>query len=671
MKTNLLAVFLFFAFLYTNAQKFELGKVSIAELQEKVHQKDSSAAAAILFKKGEVQFEYTQEHGFEMVTTVKTRIKFYKKEGYEWANQSVAYYIGNSSRDKVIFSGANTFNLVDGKIVKTKLKSDGEFDEIINKYWGRKKIAMPNVKEGSVIEYEYTHRTSRFVELKEWYFQSSIPVNYSEFITYIPEYYVYKPNQKGFIFPKVTVEKNQKAIFINNVERASGGGFSRPTATFSQDKIDYQETKTAYLAENLPAMKDEAFVNNIDNYTTSVSHELSMTKFPYSTIEMYATDWESVTKKIYDNDDFGIELNKTGYFEEDVKLLLKGLTGPEDKILAIFDFVKSKVKWNDFYGYSCNDGVKKAYKDNVGNVAEINLMLTAMLRYAGLNANPVIISTRSNGIALFPSRAAFDYVISAVEINNGLVLLDATEKYSLPNILPIRDLNWSGRLIRKDGTSTEVDLMPKNASSNSINMNYAIDEKGGVSGKIRRHKTDYEALVFRTVNNGIKEESYLEKLENENEKIEISDYSRTNEKDIKLPVIENLSFSGSSFSEIISGKIYVNPLLFFAFKQNPFKQEIREYPVDYEYPFLKKYSINVQIPEGYKVETLPKSAAFTMEDNLGSFKFLVNNTENGIQLSVVEQINTAIIPSDYYSMLKDFYQEIVKKETEKIVLVKI
>jgi hypothetical protein len=63
----------------------------------------------------------------------------------------------------------------------------------------------------------------------------------------------------------------------------------------------------------------------------------------------------------------------------------------------------------------CNEGVKKAYKDKTGNVAEINLMLTAMLRYAGLNANPVLVSTRSNGIAIFPNRTAFNYVIAAVE----------------------------------------------------------------------------------------------------------------------------------------------------------------------------------------------------------------------------------------------------------------
>jgi hypothetical protein len=63
-------------------------------------------------------------------------------------------------------------------------------------------------------------------------------------------------------------------------------------------------------------------------------------------------------------------------------------------------YVKANVIWNN-YGYSC-DGVKTAYKKiKLGNVAS-NLMLTAMLRYAGLTANPVLVSTRSNGIALFP-----------------------------------------------------------------------------------------------------------------------------------------------------------------------------------------------------------------------------------------------------------------------------
>ena len=671
MKYNQLIIFLFLTlpFFEGNAQDFKLGKVSMQELQEKMHPKDSTAVAAILFEKGNVDFEYNEDDGFVMITEVTTRIKIYKKEGYEWANKAMRYYTGGMSNESIIFSDAVTYNLVDGKIEKTKLKSDGLFDEEINKYWGQKKITMPNIKVGSVIEYKYLIKSVRYAELTEWSFQSNIPVNFSEFITHIPEYFVYNPNFKGYISPKISSEKNNKAISYSHKQKVNKG-IGLATAS-SIEKLEFSETNTTYLAENLPAMKAEAFVNNINNYRTSISHELSIIKFPNQPYKTFSSDWNSVAKTIYDYDDFGIELNKTGYFEEDLKAVMTGLTSSEEKISAVFNFVKTNIKWNDYYGYSCIDGVKKAYKDKTGNVAEINLMLTAMLRHVGLTANPVLVSTRSNGIALFPNRTAFNYVIAAVETPNGFVLLDASDKFSTPNILPFRALNWIGRLIRKDGTSEEVDLMPKVTSNDVVTMNYEVDANGLVSGKLRRQRTDYNAMEFRKNIDDVKEESYLEKLENDNDKIEINGYSRTNEKELKLPVIENFSYAGSNFSEIIGGKIYVSPMLFYTDSENPFKQENREYPIDYGYPFMDKYAINIQIPDGYKVETLPAATILSMEDNLGSFKFMTSLSGNIIQMSVMYQINEPIISSDNYSMLKEFYQKMIEKQNEKIVLIKV
>jgi hypothetical protein len=671
MKYNQLIIFLFLTlpFFEGNAQDFKLGKVSMQELQEKMHPTDSTAVAAILFEKGNVDFEYNEDDGFVMITEVTTRIKIYKKEGYEWANKAMRYYTGGMSNESIIFSDAVTYNLVDGKIEKTKLKSDGLFDEEINKYWGQKKITMPNIKVGSVIEYKYLIKSVRYAELTEWSFQSNIPVNFSEFITHIPEYFVYNPNFKGYISPKISSEKNNKAISYSHKQKVNKG-IGLATAS-SIEKLEFSETNTTYLAENLPAMKAEAFVNNINNYRTSISHELSIIKFPNQPYKTFSSDWNSVAKTIYDYDDFGIELNKTGYFEEDLKAVMTGLTSSEEKISAVFNFVKTNIKWNDYYGYSCIDGVKKAYKDKTGNVAEINLMLTAMLRHVGLTANPVLVSTRSNGIALFPNRTAFNYVIAAVETPNGFVLLDASDKFSTPNILPFRALNWIGRLIRKDGTSEEVDLMPKVTSNDVVTMNYEVDANGLVSGKLRRQRTDYNAMEFRKNIDDVKEESYLEKLENDNDKVEINGYSRTNEKELKLPVIENFSYAGSNFSEIIGGKIYVSPMLFYTDSENPFKQENREYPIDYGYPFMDKYAINIQIPDGYKVETLPAATILSMEDNLGSFKFMTSLSGNIIQMSVMYQINEPIISSDNYSMLKEFYQKMIEKENEKIILAKI
>jgi hypothetical protein len=666
---------LFFLILFcsnVNAQEFKLGKVSIAELEQKAHPKDSSATAAILFKKGQTRFMYSQNEGFVVETEVTMRVKIYKKDGYDWANESVRFASGsNNIKEKVTFTDAVTYNLVAGKIEKTKLKSEGEFIEKVNKYSSRKKITLPNIKEGSVIEFKYTIRTDNVVMLRDFDFQMEIPVDYAEYITYIPEYFVYNTKTKGFIAPKTVVETFSNSLLINSKERTSQS-FGGPVRTnFSQDKIDYKETKTTYIVENMPAMKEEVFVNNVDNYTTGLVQELSMTQYPNQTIKTFATDWNSVAKTIYEYDDFGPELNKTGYFEEDLKVIIAGLKNQDEIIWAVLNYVKTTVKWNEYYGYSCDEGVKAAYKNKVGNVAEINLMLTAMLRNAGLKANPVLVSTRANGISIFPNRTAYNYVIAAVETPDGAILLDATSKFSTPDVLPFRDLNWLGRLIRKDGTSEDVDLMPETASIDNVTLAYAVDATGKITGKLRKQRTDHNAMSFRSEIENIKEEVYLEKLENENQKIEIADYSRTNEKDIKSPIIETCSFAGTDLCEVIGEKIYINPLLFFTKQQSPFKQETREYPIDYGFPFLEKFNINIDIPEGYTIETLPKSAQLNMEENIGGFKFISSVTGNKIQLVVSHQINTPIISSEHYSMLKEYYQGMIAKETEKIVLKKI
>ena len=298
-------------------------------------------------------------------------------------------------------------------------------------------------------------------------------------------------------------------------------------------------------------------------------------------------------------------------------------------------------------------------------------MLTAMLRYSGLTANPVLVSTRSNGIALFPNRTAFNYVIAAVETPNGYILLDASEKFSTPNILPLRVLNWSGRLIRKDGTSEEINLMPEKTSSDNVFMTYNIEADGKVTGKTRRQSVDYNAMITRSKISNLKEEEYLEKLENGNNKIEISEYSKTNENDILLPMVETYSFTGNNFCELIGEKIYVSPMLFFTNDKNPFKQEVREYPVDFSYPFAEKYNITIKIPDGFAVETLPAPAAVTMESNLGAFKFNILANGNTLQLAILHQINEAIVSPEKYEMLKEYYKTMIAKETEKIVLKRI
>jgi transglutaminase-like putative cysteine protease len=666
MKRFGLAVFLFLNVLLVGAQEFELGKVTKEELQQKSHPAEPEAAAAVLFEKGSTYFDYNENDGFSMVTETDVRIKIYTKDGYDRANKIVKYYIGQSPTEKVVFSKAVTYNLVNGSIEKTKLKNEGEFDEKVNKFWSQKKITMPNVKEGSVIEYRYSVRSPYFSNFPDWSFQTDIPVNSSEYVTKIPEYYVFQTNLRGTIFPTRT-ETSQRTTYTYTTKERTGAYVSK--TTFSTEALNYMEKIVTYKALNMPSLKDENYVSNIANYTTSIEHELSSTQFPNSPIKYYSTTWDDVVKTIYEHESFGAELQKTGYFEEDVKTLIAGLTSSEEKVAMIFNYVKGRMNWNEYSGYTCDDGVRKAYKDKVGNVAEINLMLTAMLRYAGISANPVLISTRSNGIAFFPNRTAFNYVVCAVETQNAVTLFDATDKFALPNIMPIRAVNWVGRIIRENGSSAEVSLMPKSNSKDVVNLIGTIGADGKVEGKVRDQYFDYNAFVYRGKYSGLTKDSFMENLEKQYAGIEIAEYSTTLD-DLSKPVVENYSFSHSSVSEVIGNQIYFSPLLFFTEKENPFKQDKREYPVDFVFPTQDKYALTLTIPDGYLVESMPAPAALSMENELGNFKFNISSSGKQIQISSSVDINQALIAPEHYEMLKNFYKAMLEKQNEKIVLKK-
>lgn len=641
---TLLALLLFTG---ASAQKYELGKVSIEELKQKSHPSDTSAVAAILFKKGKSYFILDGEGYFVLVNEVETRIKIYKKEGYSLGNIEIPYYVGGKNV-KVFFDDAYTYNLVDGKIEKTKVKSDGEFRESINEDFKSKNIVMPNMKEGSIIEYKFIVKTPYYSSFPDWYFEYEIPADYVEYKICIAETFTYNRTLRGFI----------------NVE------MSKPETAMSLTG-DFAETRVTYKAKNVKGYKEESHVNNMRNYISILEHELSETHYPNSPKKKYSTDWESVAKTIYEDEDFGDELKKTGYFEEDLNVLLKNSTSSDEKMNLIFNYVQSSMNWNEKSSYYCDKGVKQAYKEKVGNVAEINLMLTAMLRYAEINANPVLLSTRSNGIATFPNRNAYNYIAVAVESPEGLILLDATSKYTVPNILPIRALNWIGRIIRNDKSTKEVDLMPKINSKETINVLAELDVEGKFTGKTRDQYFDYNAYNFRERYLGISKESYTEKLERQYKGIQIENFETINDKELAKPITENYSFIHDGLSEIIGDKIYFSPMLFFTKKVNPFKQETREYPIDFVYPHQDKYMINILIPKGYVVESLPKSVKLAMEQNIGAFSFNISSIENKIQVVATFDINYANISPEYYETLKSFYKAFIEKQNEKIVLKKV
>ena len=645
------------------SQNYDLGEVTKEELLEKVHPNDTAAVAAILFKKAKTTFKFSTEKGFVSNTEFSIKIKIYKKEGLSWANFEIPYYTGYEGLDddKVEITKAFTYNLEDGKIQKEKVTSEGKFSEQYNDFWKKKSITFPNVKVGSIIELKYNLRSEDISVLPDFQYQYNIPVNYADYRIEIPSFFLYNAIRIGFI----DVEMKEKVEFVSQRYEEKEGYLS------IERVLNYNQIATNYTAKNIPSLIDEEYVNTMDNYYARIEHELKTIQYPDEKPKQIANTWENVTKSVYDDKKFGAELEKFDYFLNDVKKLVINATNEQEKATIIFDFLKNRMTWNEKYGYHTKKGVVAAYSERSGNVAEINLILTAMLKMAGLDAKPILISTRNNGIAMFPSRTKFNYVIVGVKIDNAIMLLDATNKNAFLNILPIRDLNGMGRMIEKDGNSSEVDLMPKIISADIVNVIATIKSDGTVEGKLKEQYFDYNAFVFKEKYGSLAEIAQQERIEKKYSGIEVGDYNFINKTELDKPVIESYSFKHSNSVEIIGDKMYFSPLLFFAQTTNPFKQEKREYQIDFAFANEDKYLINITIPEGYRVEILPKSVTIPTTSKLGFLKYLISITDRQIQLSVTLDINSNTLPAEYYDELKAFFAEVVKKETEKIVLKKI
>jgi len=670
MKKILITLVLLLITNFIIAQNYKFGKVSKEELEEQFYPQDSSANAVILYKKRRTHFEYEQKEGFGVVTEIHERIKIYNKEGFAWATKKIKYYSpkGSTSED-VNIQDAKTYVLENGKIQSYKINKKDTYKVKLNKYWSEEKFSMPNITDGCIVEWRYKI-TSPYRGINKVIMQYEIPIKKFHCKIEIPEYYNYNVKHTGYLQVNSTVSTKSNKIVLRNKIR--GNDPYNPTTTkFTTQDIDYMCKITTVNNVNIPALMEEPYMNNINNYRSGIEFELSSTKWPNEPIKYYSKSWEDVTKTIYKEDEFGRELNKSFYYKDDLEKIVIENGGDQTKIMfAVFEFVKQKIKWNGYKGVFADKGVKEAYKTGTGNSADINLILIAMLREATINANPLILSTRDHGIPIFPTINGFNFVIAAVEIDNRVLLLDATDENSTPNVLPFRDLNWQGRIVREEGSSTWVDLTPSDLSYTNSTMNIIIDAEGEIEGMRRVRYTNLNALKYRNKYSKIKDEDIYNKKEKKNDNIEISDFKINNKNEIYNPVVETYNFTSEDLISVIGDKMYFKPLFFDAITENPFKLEKREFPIDFGAPEGVKNRININIPEGYTVEFLPKSIAVALPNNYGLYKFNISAEGAIINILSTFQMNTAIYPVATYPEIKEFYKMIINKNLEQVVLKK-
>lgn len=650
---SLVLLLLFFAS-FSQPTEPKFGTIELSDLQMTRYENDTSAAALILFDYGYADFSINSQGYFQYTFERHCRIKIFKKSAFHLADRSIQLYKSGATDESIYKLNAVTYNLEDGKIVKSKISNENVFTEH-SKRFSTKKFAFTDVKEGSILEFSYTISSIFLFNFRGWTFQSSYPTLWSQFTYVVPEYFVYRQSSKGYLGFDIVTQEPQNANYYSETGQTT------------------RTTVNTLAIKNVPAFISEPYIDCEDNYIQSIEFELSSIQYPGQIRQDFSKTWKAVNEEMNEDEDFGLLLKTKGFIKDTVDNLCINKTTEFEKAIAIYSYVQNWMEWNKSYRIWAMDGLKKPYLAHSGSSVEINLLLTLMLQTAGLKASPVLFSTRGNGFAMTysPSINSYNSVLSKVVIEGKDYLLDATNKYCPFGTIPPNDINGDGRVIDEfEGSWANLETGDVYKETKSYNLELSPD--GIFTGRVQGRFEGYAGVTYRNYLSKEKTlDEYFRKIQENTPGLEISSFSLSQKDNIYLPLEDSLEIVITENSELIGDKIIFKPLLIETIKQNNFTLEERKYPVDFNYLISETYVFYYKIPSGYAVESLPKSLLLKLPDNSISVTFSAQAIDNNVMIVYKRNINKKMFLPDEYLNLKSFYDILVKKHNESVILKKI
>jgi len=658
-----LLLFIILPTFFISAQEYNYnyGNITDNELSMKTYKPDSTASAVTIYKNLIAKYKY-KSNKFIIEYNYENKIKVLKSEGVEFANITIPFYDkGESGSPKEIVSNieAYSYNLENGKVKKTKMDKNYIFEEQVNPFWKQIKFSIPAVKEGTVIEYKYK-LTSEFPDqIAECIFQQDIPVIYSNYDISIPQYFDFNAELKG----------QERINVAESIVRQTISADDEYHRTFS---VTFNSRRLFFTVINLPAIKDEPNIWCPDDFRTKVTFELKGTQFPDSEYKPYTSTWEKIDELLKKEEHFGKALDMTNPFREEMRAMnITSLPTTKEKIRTLFQYIKTKISWDGNYRFY-GENIKKAIKSGKGSNADINFVFISMLKDAGIEAFPVMMSKRDRGRlpVTFPSVYKLNtFIVGIHDTDSTTVYLDGSVKNGDIDILPPVLMVDRARTYNTNGEGSWVNLT--NVGKNSINslIKVSITPEGLIEGEKTISYTGEQASSFRNLFYAAKDSAaFIEKTELE-DGISIMESSFNNLNSFTSNVQGKLLFK----KEVTHNNdyIYLNPMIFPHLTKNPFTNEERKLPVEFDYPYTYKLTAVLNIPKGYQVEELPKSAKINMVKDGCTCLYNVKIIDNMIQLGYTFSLNKIQYSKEEYETLRKFWGTIVNKNNELIVLKKI
>jgi Domain of Unknown Function with PDB structure (DUF3857) len=624
--------------------KVKFGKISEEEIKMTSYDKDPDASAVVLFDKG--YFSAGNFNGMER----HIRLKIFKKDALDRANFRIVYNKGT----KEIIEGikATSYNVENGKLVETKAASSNIFEEQLNKNIYVKKVNVPGVKEGSIIEIKYTISNP---DMRDWTFQDDIPVIWSEYELSIPDFYMISKIGQGTT-PYALNEQDRKA------ETLMGTSYTFNLLTYH------------WIQKDVPAIKLEKYMTSVEDYKTKLTFYLEEIRPPSGTYQTIIKPWSEMAKMLMEDSDFGDFITKKSAMKEELPSVVNDKMTAIEKTAAIYDYVGKTFETTDRYSLYMTESLKSLKTSKKVTPTEKNLIFMNMLTASGVEVSPVLMRTRDEGHIATEKAvlSRFNRVISHVKIDKDTFFVDASGFPQPMKLLPFNDLSdYAIELLGKD----KYDIVSIQSKVSNRTYNQAIltlNTEGSLSGDINMTQKGYDAFSSKkkiaTDSEDKFSQAFLKDLLTDG-KLESQKFEgQNNLSDETLK--GNFKIRTNAFVNKTDDKIYVSPLLCFGDKDNPFKTEERKYDIDYGATKEEMYQFTLTIPEGFKVEEMPKIMRMQISDGGIKYDYLLAEKENTITVNTKLLIKKTNFFPEQYKELKEFYTKMIAKMGEQIVLTK-
>ncbi len=647
---SFLFIFLFCSlFLKSSCQfsNYAFGKVTAEELTMKECSFEPSAPALILGEKCEVTIDLGAT--YHNVRTWR-RVKVFSSDALAYGNIELEF-LHNLS--EISFFSASVFNLEGGKIVEEKIRSEAAVITKVDKYTSKYIVVLPNVKVGSVIDIFYLQKNNNSIPLQPWYFQSEIPCGWSEYKTRIQKRTIY-----SFYFT------DYLPFAINSIKNLS---------TDPEKKGGYMINQ--FAVENVPSVKlNENFVLRPEDQISKV--EAVYSAFNPNSIWGNSQGpilWSDINNNLLNHRYLGKVVKKGRFLGSDLRKQLANSSNFEDSLQKVYEFIRQNVKCNGYRSiYSGNP--KITFTTKTGNTGEINLLLLAALRESGFDCHPLLLSTNENPPPSKedPRRNGVNYLVAAVFKDTTYYLLDASQRALPFNSLSLSCLNGDGFLVSDHFHRQWLPLLREECFKSNTVISYAWHPDRKDTVLVEKKSFSLSANRLRNLISESNEDEYKKYRKEFYHDYDISSpvYSgldKTNE-----PFIENFSFL-ASFSDSVPGKSYYLPCFpIDTYRENPFPGIKRDFDIDFQAPNYQKHEINIKIPNGYTITSVPETTMLSACGNNLVFNFSVTTSADQKEISIKSeiQIKKDHFPKNIYPELRAFFAEIVKAQQSQIALKK-